>query len=235
MTLPTNVETVNAAGVAAIMTPLKAPNIDDHPLDPTDLQRPNTAESAVNPITAKTGRFDPTRLRLAQSFAAGATTRTSPITAHKPDPHNWFMAHPDPAAFHFVTMVLDVKAERENYLVEPGLREELGRELTPKVIVPCITRQSNVFLWPVSLPSSTGRTNSWTQSALDAVQDAMQNWIRLVANSEAGGYDVYHPRVQIDPPVWPDLTLEEMLEKAFGHYLIDSLDHPRVRALLGEV
>src|ERR1019366_7450121 len=77
-----------------------------------------------------------------------------------------FMAHPDPAAYHFVTMVLDIKAERETYLVEPDLREELGRELTPKVIVPCITRQSNVFMWPVSLPSSTGRTNTWTQSAL---------------------------------------------------------------------
>src|ERR1039458_8016708 len=150
MTLPTNVETVNAAGVAAIMTPLKAPNIDDQPLNPTNLQQSDTAEDAANPTSAKTGRFNPSRLRLSQSFAAGATTRTSPITAHKPDPHNWFMAHPDPAAYHFVTMVLDVKAEREIYLVEPDLREELGRELTPKVIVPCITRQSNVFLWPVS-------------------------------------------------------------------------------------
>ena len=216
------------------MTPPQAPNVGDYSLNSTNLRQPDTAENAANPTSAKTGRFDPTRLRLAQSFAAGATTRTSPITAHKPDPHNWFMAHPDPA-YHFMTMVLDIKVERETYLVEPGLREELGRELTPKVIVPCITRQSNIFLWPVSLPSSTGRTNTWTQSALDAVQEAMQGWIRLVANSEAGGYDAYHPRVQIDPPVWPDLTLEEMLEKAFGHYLIDSLDHPRVRALLGEV
>ena len=119
----------------------------------------NTTENAANPTSAKTGRFDPTRLRLAQSFAAGAATRTSPITARKPDPHNWFMAHPDPA-YHFMTMVLDIKAERETYLVEPGLREELGRELTPKVIVPCITRQSNIFLWSVSLPGSTGRTNT---------------------------------------------------------------------------
>ena len=234
MTTPVNIETVTAADLAATLTPPQAPNAGDYSRDPTNLRQPDTAENAANPTSGKTGRFDPTRLRLAQSFAAGATTRTSPITARKPDPHNWFMAHPDPA-FHFVTMVLDAKAERETYLVEPGLREELGRELTPKVIVPCITRQSNVFLWPVSLPSSTGRTNSWTQSALDAVQDAMQGWIRLVANSEAGGYDVYHPRVEIDPPKWPDLTLEDMLEKAFGHYLIDSLDHPRVRALLGEV
>ena len=174
MTTPVNIETVTAADLAATLTPPQAPNAGDYSLGPTNLRQPETSENAVNPIIAKTGRFDPTRLRLAQSFAAGATTRTSPITARKPDPHNWFMAHPDPAAYHFVTMVLDVKAEREIYLVEPGLREELGRELTPKVIVPCITRQSNVFLWPVSLPSSTGRTNSWTQSAMDAVQDAMQ-------------------------------------------------------------
>jgi hypothetical protein len=230
MTSPTNVETETAADLAATGALPKPLSFVDIRLDPTKLTQSNTPETAANPTTTKPGKFDPSRLRLNQGFEAGATTRTSPIAARKPDPHNWFMAHPDPA-YHFVTMVLDIKAEREIYLVEPDLREELGHELTPKVIVPCITRQNNIFLWPVSLPSSTGRTNTWTQNALDAVQSAMRGWIRLVANIEAGGYDVHHPRVEIDPPKWPDLTLEDMLEKAFGHYLIDSLDHPRVRAL----
>jgi hypothetical protein len=231
MILPTNVETVNADDVAANITPpSQAPSFVDIRLDPTNITQSNTAETAQNPTTTKPGKFDPSRLRFSQGFEAGATSKTYPITARKPERHTWFMAHPDPA-FHFVTMVLDFKAEREIYLVEPELREELGAELTPKVIVPCITRQNNIFLWPVSLPDDSGRVNRWTNSATDAVEEAMHGWIRLVANMEAGGYVTHHPRVQIDLPTWPDLTLEAMLEKAFKHYMIDSLEHPRIRAL----
>ena len=203
-------------------------------LDPIKLSQHNAAENAAAPTAAKPGKFDPRRLRLSQGFEAGAVNKTSTITAHKPDRHNWFMVHQDPD-YHFQTMVLDIKAARETYLVEPGLREELALELTPKLIVPCITRQHNVFLWAVSLPDASGRSNSWVESAMEAVEKGMHGWIRLVANMEAGGYDTYQPRVQLDPPVWPDLTLEDMLEKAFGHYMIDSLDHPRVRALFGEI
>ena len=223
MTTPVNIETLTAADVAATMTPPKASNVGDARFDPMG-----------NPAIAKPGRFDPARLRLSQAFEAGATNKTSTITAHKPDRHNWFMCHHNPD-YHFQTLVLDIKADRENYLVEPELREELALELTPKLIVPCITRQHNIFLWPVSLPDSTGRVNTWTQSAMEAVQKAMCGWIRLVANMEAGGYDVYQPRVELDPPKWPNITLEEMLEKAFKHHLIDSLEHPRILALLGEV
>src|SRR5450759_1126237 len=200
----------------------------------TPAEHPNAVENAANPTTTKPGRFDPARLRLSQVFEAGAVSKTSTITARKPDRHNWFMVHSDPS-YHFQTMVLDIKADRETYLVEPELREELALELTPKLIVPCITRQHHVFLWAVALPDQSGRANTWAQSAMEAVQKGMVGWIRLVANIEAGGYDTYQPRVQLDPPVWPDLTMEAMLEKAFGHYMIDSLDHPRVRALFGEV
>jgi hypothetical protein len=235
MTNPISIETTTAADVAATLTPPpKPPSFVDARFDATALRQPNTVENPLNPTTTNAGRFDPARLRFSQGFEAGATNKSYPITARKPDRHCWFMAHTDPS-YHFQTMVLDIKADRETYLVEPDLREELALELTPKLIVPCITRQHNVFLWPVSLPDESGRVNKWTNSAMDAVEEAMHGWIRLVANMEAGGYDTYRPRVQIDPPTWPDLTLEAMLEKAFRHYLIDTLDHPRVRALLGEV
>ena len=201
---------------------------NDSPLDV------NAVQNAANPTTPKPGKFDPARLRLNQSFEAGAVNKSSPITVRKPDRHNWFMAHPDPS-YHFQTMMLDIKQDREIYLIDPDLREELALELVPRLLVPCITRQNNIFLWPVSLPDSTGRVNTWTQSAMEAVQKAMLGWIRLVANIEGGGYDVYSPRVTLDAPKWPNLTLEEMLEKAFKHHLIDSMEHPRILALLGEV
>lgn len=190
---------------------------------------------AVPTAARRASKFDPVRLRLPQTFEGGAVTRTSTITARKPDRHNWFMVHPDADGYHFSTLVLDIKADRELYLIAPELRDELGVELVPRMIVPCITRQATIFLWPLALPDSNGRANSWTESALEAVRAAMEGWVRVVPNMEAGGYDLYRPRVQLDLPTWPDLTLEQMLEKAFNHQMIESLDHPRVRALRGEV
>src|ERR1035441_8097503 len=97
MTSPTNVETETAADLAATGALPKPLSFVDIRLDPTKLTQSNTPETAANPTTTKPGKFDPSRLRLNQGFEAGATTRTSPIAARKPDPHNWFMAHPAPA------------------------------------------------------------------------------------------------------------------------------------------
>jgi hypothetical protein len=197
---------------------------------------PDPAEAAtpaLNPI--QKSRFDPASLRIDQGYATGAVTRTSPITARKPDKHNWFRAHNDPSNYHLETLALDIKADRELYLVKRELHAELGLELVPRLLVPCITRQHNVFIWPVTLPDATGRSNPWTETALDAVRAAMDGWVRVVANMEAGGYDVYHPHAtNIDPPEWPDLTLEDMLAKAFKNNYIASMDHPLIRRLRGE-
>jgi hypothetical protein len=116
--------------------------------------------------------------KIVLGFEAGAVNKTCTITAHKPDRHSWFMAHQDPD-YHFQTMVLDIKAARETYLVEPDLREELALELSPRLIIPCITRQHDVFLWAVSLPDSSGRSNTWVDSAMEAVEKAMHGWIRI--------------------------------------------------------
>jgi hypothetical protein len=229
MSIPFDVNAVPAADVAATMPPGPLSSGGDW-LDPAKFRPSTPAES----VTGKHSKFDPARFRLDQSFAAGATNKTLTITTHKPDRHSWFMADPDPS-HHVPNMMLDIKLDRETYLIDPSLLDELAFELTPKLIVPCITRQSNVFMWVVALPDDSGRINTWTQSALEAVEKAMHGWIRIVANMEARGYDIHEPRVKIDPPKWPELTLENMLEMAFKHYLIESLDHPRIRALRGEV
>jgi hypothetical protein len=229
MNIPLDVNAAPAADPAPTM-PHEPLISGDGRLDPTKHDSSSPAENAAS----KHSKFDPARFRLDQSFAAGATNKTLTITAHKPDRHSWFMADPDPS-HHVPNMMLDIKLDRETYLIDPSLLEELAFELTPKLIVPCITRQANVFMWVVALPDDSGRVNSWTESALEVVDKAMHGWIRIVANMEARGYDIYQPRVEIALPKWPDLTLESMLEMAFKHYLIESLDHPRVRALRGEV
>src|ERR1039457_6567982 len=95
MNIPTNSDVVPAADFAATMPPGPLSSGGGW-LDPAKLHPANPAEN----VASQRSKFDPARFRLDQSFAAGATNKKSTITAHKPDPHNWFMAHPDPA-FHF--------------------------------------------------------------------------------------------------------------------------------------
>jgi hypothetical protein len=181
----------------------------------------------------KTSRFDLSRLRLDQTFDAGKTTKTlGNIKIQKPDKFTWFRVH---GAWELTTNVLDLKEERETYLVVPELLADLALEVSPRMIVPCVTRQNDVFFWPLRIPDSSGREDSWMRSALEACELGKQGWIRIVSNLRTAGYDVHHPAVQPPTPKWPDLTFEAMVEKAFKNFLIDDSNHPRLRMLRGEV
>ncbi len=55
-----------------------------------------------------------------------------------------------------------------------------------------------------------------------------------MANMGAGTYDVLEARGQFPDPVWPEVTLEKLLELAFKDRFIDNLDHPVLKRLRGE-
>lgn len=210
MTTPVNIETETAADVAAALTPpLKQPSFVD-------------------------ARFDPTKLRLPQHFAAGAVEKfITTIPIRKPDRFTFIRVHSD-EAYHLSTLVLDLKEDRETYLVDESLRDGLAADLVPKILFPTITRQGVLFLWPVRLPDESGKHDAWNRSALEAAQLAMSSWVRVSSNLPLGAYDTIFPTADIPEPVWPDLDLQQMLAIAFKHYFIDSLDHPRLRAIRGE-
>jgi hypothetical protein len=110
----------------------------------------------------------------------------------------------------------------------------LATDLVAKIIFPAITRQGVLFLWPVRLPDESGKLDNWNRSALEAAQLAMAGWVRVSSNLPLGGYDVIRPKADFPDPVWPDLDLQQMLAIAFKHFFIDSLEHPRLRAIRGE-
>ncbi|NOE36324.1 hypothetical protein [Ruegeria sp. HKCCD7318] len=58
--------------------------------------------------------------------------------------------------------------------------------------------------------------------------------LRMQANMSRGQYDVVTSD-KIPDPVWPKMSLQEMIKIAFGNgHLIDRLDHPIIRQLAGE-
>ena len=96
-----------------------------------------------------------------------------------------------------------------------------------------MNRQRVWFVWPVKLPSSDGRANSWQQSAADAADHAIKNWVRVIPNMNLGAYDIHMALAEFPPPEWPEMPFMNVLEIAFKGRVIGSHDHPVIKRLRG--
>ena len=156
------------------------------------------------------------------------------VPVRKPGRQDFFRVHPG-EDWRLETVILELKEERETYLVDRDLWGHLPSELTPKVLYTVINRQGVLMLWPIRLPGEDGRHDAWNRCALEAAEMAQKNWIRVAANMSLGAYDVYEAKAEIPDPEWPEITFQEILRLAFKDRFIRSLDHPVVRRLLGEI
>ncbi len=185
---------------------------------------------------SKPNPFDPARLRLSQRFSKGADVQRAIVTVpvRKPNPQEFFRVHPD-EAWRLETALIEIKADREMYLVDPGIWPLFPNECKPRTLYTTIDRRNVVTLWPVRLPDEKGRLDDWNRSAHEAAQLAMQKWVRLSANQSLGAYDIDIASGVFPDPVWPDITFQELLKIAFKGRLIEDLDHPVLRRLRGEI
>jgi len=179
--------------------------------------------------------FDLENLRLSQNFRelVGVKKLLITVPVRKPGKQDFFRVRPG-EDWRLETMVLEIKEDRETYLVAPELWPELPGELVPKVLLITINRQGVIAIWPVRLPGEDGRQDNWSRSALEAADLGRRNWIRLVANMSLGGYEIYQAtRDDLPEPIWPDLSFQEILKIAFQDRFIKTLDHSAIRRLKG--
>ncbi len=180
--------------------------------------------------------FDPEALRISQDFAALADVKPilATVPVRKPNRQDFVRVHPS-EDYQLTTALLELKADRETYLIAPDLRHELFGELVPVTIFTAINRQGVVFLWPCRLPDETGRSNSWHESALEAVERAKSTWTRIAADMSLGAYRIWEAGGDLPEPEWPEQSLRDLLSIAFKGRYIDDLDHAALRRLRGEV
>ena len=132
--------------------------------------------------------------------------------------------------------LLVLKDERsEPYLVAPGIVAEMSAETSPHLLVTYVTRQGAVGLWPLRLPRSDGKSDSWMRTAHEGANLGMTRWVRLTANLPNGAYDVQVTSANLSEPEWPDMAFEKRIEIAYRDHIIESLDHPVLRRLRGEI
>lgn len=200
------------------------------PYDPTAIPPHDPAAPAADP-------FDPASLRLTQDFAASVGVKKALLTVPVRKPaKEWFVQTHPAEEYRMPTAVLELKEDREVYLVAPALWPDLAAESTfgSRALYTAMNRQGVLFIWPVRLPGTDGKIDDWNRSAMEAASMAAGKWVRVAANMPLGAYDVYEATGDIPPPAWPDTSFRDLLAVAFKGRVIDSLDHPVLRRLRGE-
>ena len=130
--------------------------------------------------------------------------------------------------------IIDLKNDREEYLVAKDLVPELIGEFVAKTLFLAINRQGTLFFWPVRLPSPDGKQNRWWTSLREAAELSMTGWHRVKSNQNLGAYDVFKAQdTSLKKPEWPKQTFYELIQIAFRDYLIDRIDHPVIKRLRG--
>ena len=181
--------------------------------------------------------FDPAALRLDQSYAdtVGVKKLLTTVPVRKPNKQDFVRVHPDPSYRLTPAAIIEVKDDREVYLVTPNLAPGLVGEFSTVTLFTTINRQGTLHLWPVKLPASDGRQNEWHRSAAEAAERAMKKWVRVTASMSLGAYEIFEASGDLPEPVWPDFSFQEILRIAFRERIVDRADHPLVQRLQGIV
>jgi hypothetical protein len=181
--------------------------------------------------------FDPAALRLSQSFAdtVGVRKLLTTVPVRKPGRQDFVRVHPDPSYRLTPAATIEVKEDREVYLITPKMAQALPGEFATVTLLTTINRQGVLHLWPVKQPGPDGKHNEWHRSAAEAAERAMKKWVRVTASMSLGAYEIFEASGDLPEPVWPDISFEEILKIAFRDHIVNSLDHPLVQRLQGVV
>jgi hypothetical protein len=189
------------------------------------------------PAAETTDQFpDLSALRLSQDFleTGGAKKILTTVPVRKPRPQDFVRVHPD-ASYREPFAVIELKDDREHYLVTAPIAAALPAEIVTVMLYTTINRQRVVALWPVRLPATDGRVLEWHRSAQEHAERAMQCWIRIKANMSLGAYEATEAPPGIPDPEWPtEYSFHDLLRIAFRDRIINSFDHAVLKRLRGE-
>jgi hypothetical protein len=191
-----------------------------------------TAAAAVP--AAAPDPFDISGLRLNPSFleTAGVKKLITTVPVKKPSPQDFVRVRPEEEYRENFAMI-DLKDDREEYLVHQTIMPELTGEFVYKTVFTAVNRQGVVFLWPVRIQADDERKTEWPLSARKAAELAMTKWVRMKANMSLGAYEITVAETIIADPVWPELSFQDLVRVAFRERIITTLDHPVVKRLRG--
>jgi hypothetical protein len=152
------------------------------------------------------------------------------LPVRKPKRDEWVRLHPEIHARVYV-----YESENSWYVVLPDVIEPLLDVVRYVEISLAVNYSGTPFAWPVPVPTES-KPHRAHLTAFGGAEQARREWIRISWGD--GEYDIYRRKSAKVDPKWPAEigSASEMLRfasKAGGFEVIDSMDHPVVRGLLG--
>jgi hypothetical protein len=182
------------------------------------------------------GRLDPDRFKVDQSEldAPVAKTILTALPIRRPDRLEFVRTHSDPDFRKGPVPFINLKSNREYYLVEPEVRPLLRPgEYSYGTIFLATNRLDKPFFWIVTTQSPTGLVSDWYTSHLECADRAMHEWVQVMADRDAGVYTVAVAEELLDKPHWPEQSFKELFKIGFKRRIVDSLEHPVIKQLRG--
>ena len=200
------------------------------------LQAVPDSEAPGTTSTTQLDAFDPANLRLSQSFTetVGVKKLLTTVPVRKPGLQDFVRVHPS-REYREDFPIIELKDEREEYIVTAALVPELAGEFVTKTLYLAINRQGTPFFWPVRLPSPDGKDMNWWRSAREAAALATRDWVRVKPNMNLGAYEIFRAESAMSEPEWPELGFWDLIKIAFRDHLVDRIDHPVIKRLRGQL
>jgi hypothetical protein len=174
------------------------------------------------------------QFRLNQDYITHAQVKKAITTVpiNSPNRNKWYRVL-DGKNYNFTAMTITY--DRDTYVVSSSFHAELQCHIVPKVFYILVDRDGNIITWGIRLADHLGRLNDWSKSAFEAIAKGRSEWVQVAANMNLGAYDIYTAVSELEEPQFPDTSFEELLAIAFKGRTIDSLDHPIVKKIRGEI
>ncbi len=207
--------------------------VDNLHFPPGEVSQNGNKPSTSSPTAEEDWDLD--LLRLDQNFDTiiGAQQVLTVVRVRKPNNQEWFRIHPS-EEWRLQTTVLRLKEDREDYLVHPNVRKAVWDEIQPVMLFSAINRQGEVFIWPVRLPRGDGRTDPFMESDMVVAKEAERKWARRQWLPENKAHKILVAQNLLEEPVWPEITFQELIKKAFKDRYICDPDHPVLKLLRGD-
>ncbi len=200
----------------------------------------NLAVATEMAVGAGGAEIDLTSIKLSQDFIAMAAVKKliTSVPVRKPHRQEFIRVKPGEEN-RLLTYVMEDKDFRDSYLVQPQLwqtlLDRLPGDMVAKVLFVTLNRQNILSVWPIRPPGPDGRIDEWNRTAMEGALMAQERWIKVSSNIALGAYELTPAPGNIADPQWPDITFKEIVNIAFKGKVIDTMEHPVIRRLLGEV
>jgi hypothetical protein len=201
---------------------------------PTSMAAPAEAPAPAHHVSGIFHDLEALKIQQHEAGLAGSTEVLMRVPVRKPQRDEYFRVRPGD---EFTTVLYEDRVARVNYFITPAMLPLLRAVSNVSVVtlVPFITRQKMLGIFPLKLATDAIGDNGWQTTAMAAAQLAKTKWVRMQADMALSGYRIFSAEGQLSEPEWPDTPFNELLDIAFKDYVIASEDHPVLNRIMGRI